>query len=255
MNGRKTALVILLFLLIAGMVSAATIRSKNFEVDLSGTNPKITQQYDLTFVDTPDRIAFNAAQSVNTLESWRTYHADISPQFGQLKNVFDATFSFDSTRNVLEMRYELDESLSQKIQEDPRNELWVVNTALFESFQNGATIQVPRNTEIEIVLPFNAEVLPIQNPQLSVNRNVVTVSPLITSNLEIQFRIPKPIAPTFNTEFFQNLLRQPFWQALVGAGIVLMGLGYWQRKRILSRVEEYLVSHSEFSTGKDDEDR
>lgn len=256
MNGRKAIAVGFLLLFMVGLVGAAVIRSKTFEVDLSAsTRPSITQQYEITFVDTPDRQAFNAAQSVNTLEAWRMYDSEIAPQFGQLKNVFNATFSFDSARNLIIMRYELDEPLVQKTQEDPRIETWVVSTALFGAFQNGATIQVPRDTEIEIILPFNAEVSPTSNPQLSVNRNVIQVSPLITSNLEIHYRIPKPIAPTFNAEFFQKLLQQPFWQAVVGAGIVLMGLGYWQRKRILARIEEYLIAHSELSGSKDDDDR
>lgn len=236
-------------LVLISSAGALSFENKMFEVDVSANQPIITEQFILRFDNVAERQSFSdiVAQNGSSVSLWQAYNNEIAPQFGSSnRNIVNATFTYNQSTNTLELRYELEESLTQKIQDETRVELWSMS-GLFRNFEQGSNIVIPKNTTIRLILKPGAEPVGEWTKLATTNRNIVTFTEISSNNLEVQYKIPKPIAPTFSADFLQTLIQESWFQGLIIVFIILGGIAYWKRKEIIRKMENYVIEHSEFS--------
>ena len=243
MNSIQGITIMSLFLMLfVGASCALSFESKLFEVDVSGDHPIITERFALKFDTILERQTFSyvVARNGSQVSLWQAYNSQIAPQFGSSnRNITNATFTFNQSTGTLELRYELQESLAQKIRDEARAELWSMS-GLFRNFEQGNNIVIPSNTTIRLTLKPNAEAVGEWIKLVDVQRNVITITQTNSNNLEVQYKIPKPIAPTFSADFLQTMLSETWFQALMGVIIILGGGAYWKRRTLTKQIQKYI---------------
>lgn len=246
---KKTVLIFLV--LLAGLANAQFLESKNFQISFNedGT-AKAVETYHYGFLNAAELNSFKEAVEKNgsSLFAWQAYDARIFPHFGTQGSIANTGFVFDPEQKVLILEYDIEKQVAVVVSEDARSISMNIPRSFFENFDKGSVVVIPREESIEIVLPKNSEGITGVPEEATVQGNSIVLQNISSSNIDIKFIIPKPIAKipdaaTLIQEFFSNELNLFTIAVLL---VVLIAL-YANRKKIGKSVEEYIVEHSELA--------
>lgn len=257
---RKTILA-LAFLFIAAGAGALDVdrHSIDIAVDAKGY-AVIAEQYALKFANQYEFSEFRETANENgsSLLAWGADYNFFYPRFGGsagINRIAKSSVSFDEGTRTLTLGYELESPFAQIVKDEPRSSLWRIPDRAFSLFQQGGIIIVPENTAITITLPPNAEVVMEGIPaHIAVSGNTVTASAMSTNFLNLQYTLPKPIAPSMSSfELVQNFLSGNGIMVAAALAVALVVV-FIYRKRISERVEDYIVEHSEIKHAEPEEE-
>lgn len=183
------------------------------------------------------------------LEEWEALDSKITAHIGKdryaIKNI---SGGFNESSESLEIRYSLLEPIMEKIDETSRVVKYSLKANAFSaSFDAGDLWEIPVNTTIRVILPTNAELTKTPSPKASVFENIIAWEGYTTSNkLELEYELIKEIAPSFDiAKFLLNLTSSNLFIPVIAVLVIIVGIVYWKRNEINSRIENYVVEHSE----------
>lgn len=255
---KKTALIVFAMLAFASLSTAYAISRQEFSITINeegfGT---VTEKYYFDFANKADSDSFSQAVKDNGQDflKWRVFDDKISPYFGSVETISLEGFSYSQAENTLELKYGLDNAISQKTSEDSRSTTWKLNQSLLSKFEQGTLIIVPKNITLAINFPqaaeLKAELLP---PTVQTTKNSMVLKNARVNNLNIQYVIPKPIAQTISLSELASWLKETgLLYVIISALIIITVVAVVKRKTISERIENYIVEHSEISR-KDEEE-
>ncbi len=239
---------VLAFLLLAATIHAAELTGQQYFISVQeNATGKIVELYYFSFLDSADKEEFQKTVQKNgsSLLAWQAFDSDIHIHFGELSDVANATFQFDAESDALVLQYDADYAIVQKTAEDPRTETWTFNSKLFREFDKGSIYVIPSTSTVDIVLPLNAIVVNVPEKAV-VSENRIRFSNVSQTSLDIQYTLPKTIAPAPDTatllkEFFDNR----FNLIIVAILILFLVFVLWKRKEVGKKIEDFVVAHSE----------
>lgn len=183
------------------------------------------------------------------LEKWENLDSEITAYIGKdrytIKNI---SGGFNESSESLEIKYSLLEPIMEKIGETSRVVKYSLKANAFSaSFDAGDLWEIPVNTTVRVTLPNNAELTKIPSPEASVFENIIAWEGYTTSNkLELEYELIKEIAPSFDiAKFLLGLTSSNLFIPVIAVLAIILGIVYWKRNEINSRIENYVVEHSE----------
>jgi len=257
----KRALVLLAFLLLPAACSAQfyLLDSHTIEVNVDPVgNAQVTERYFLTFQNEQQLADFR--QTVKeigaSLEGWRSYDSRIYPRIGQENDIVVSGISFienANSPNFLEINYALKTPIMEKKSETSRVIDYSLRTKFFNDFVQGSLWVIPQGTSITLNIPKGAEIEGLVRPDATVEGNTITWNGYVFGNeLALNYRLFKQIASfDLNLAISELINSEWFWMAApIAALIALLVLA--KRKSISSRIESYIVEHSDLSYEEED---
>jgi len=246
---------VLLFaiLLILSSVNAIRIDSIDIQIVLDKEGfAHITEKYNLGFfAGELEEFKQTASENSASLDSWQVDYPWFNPQFAELSEISETHITFDESSRALLLDYFLKNRFAELIGNQPRTAEWSIPDRKFSSFMEQSTISIPSNTQIEIKLPagsvINRNAL-VQEAQVY-GTNVV-LSGISTSRVGLMYAVPKPIAQPLD---IFSLLGQTNIMFLFSIIVVVVVIFYLKRKTVSSRIEEYIVEHSQIEPHKEGE--
>ena len=185
------------------------------------------------------------------LEKWEILDSKITAHIGKdrytIKNI---SGGFDESSESLEIRYSLLEPIMENMGETSRVSKYSLKTNAFSaSFDAGDLWEIPVNTTIRVIFPTNTELTKMPSPEAAVFENRIAWEGYKTSNkLELEYELIKEIAPTFDiAKFLLSLTSSDLFVPVIGLLALIAGAIYWKRNEISSRIENYIIKHSEIT--------
>lgn len=257
---KKASLIVIaaVLALLAGSASAVEIASVQASLKISDSgSASIVENYFLSFSSDFEVRDFEKIfeRNSSSLIAWKAFNEKITAHFGNEGELLNVKFSFDKESKVLKSEYGMEKAIVEKALEDSRSVVWRFKPTAFSKFEKGALTVIPENFKIEVELPFNSrvnrELLP---EQVEVLENTIKLENLSASNLIIEYGITKPIAPPINTfEALQTLLESEWFLAVIAVIVAVAVIGFWKRKTIGEKIEDYIVEHSEIAKHEEEE--
>lgn len=249
--------VILILLIIACSVNAISLRKLEVNVALDEEGyASVSEKYFMKLAGLEVNMFKEDVQNNGkNLSRWKQGYDYIYPRFGDSENIGNIELNFNEDAKTLDISYDITSPIAEKITEEIRTSKWKLYDSAFEKFVVGTTIQIPENTQVIIELPKNSIFNTNESSQeINVIEGKLSIQNFQGSNLSISYNIEKPIAPPLDTqqfffEFFNNQLNQMMLAVIIAAVLIL----YFLRDKITTRIENFIISHSEIETQKTEE--
>ncbi|MFH1588402.1 MAG: hypothetical protein ABIA76_03640 [Candidatus Diapherotrites archaeon] len=262
MNSPEKKMLVFAVIIFLAVNAGATKLAKNeinVSIDKQGYTT-ITENYFILFEYAGDENRFQELLQKNSssLSSWRADYSFLYPKFESSQLIIDpstVSIQWDEKNNSFVLNYSLKKPLPRLIKEQPRSEEWEIPDYAFINFLNSGLIEIPENNSIVFSLPSNA-LVDIQkiNPLAIIQGNKITLTGMRANSLGLVYSVQKQIVPTVGTDFLEKILSDPATILSIMIALVLvMGLAYWKRKSIESRIENFIVNNSEIH-GKEAEE-
>jgi len=232
--------------------------SISISVDSEGKAEQISERYFITFQN--EQQLFDFRQTVSeigaSLDGWRSYDSRIYPHIGQEKDIKVSEITFIENEfepDFLEISYSLSSPLVEKRGETTRVVDYRLATKHFNEFLDGSLWVIPTGTSITVQLPRGAEIEAPVKPDASINGTTVTWEGYVFGNdLRLEYQTFKQISSFDLGEFIQLMMQSDlFWGFVVLAAIVSV-LVFAKRRAISSRIEGYVVRHSDLGGEEED---
>ena len=238
--------ILLLLFLLPLAYAAITPTSVYIEVFLNKEGfASVKERYVILFHDKNELNTFeNLAKKLgDNFFLWRssveglTYH--LGKAYTELRDITLSTRIVPPSLGYVILTYGV--QAADKIKDTPTYTEWIVQHFNFPE-ESGAK-KIPDGYTLTIVLPPNAKLISYA-PEGEVRGNVITwEGPLTTNDLFVRYLVPKPPKAPSLVELFTSLSFSSYFAiaVLVVAVIVLV-----KRKTLAKKIEEYVVSNSEF---------
>ena len=253
-NVIRIAILLIISLILISNVNALSYSIINHTIEISVNDTghaEIVERFHFYFPSLAQLEEFKqTSESIGLdLEKWGALDPKITAYIGKerytIKNV---SGGFDASSESLEIKYSLLEPIMKNIGETSRVAKYSLNANAFsDSFDAGDLWEIPVNTTIRIILPTNTELTKIPSPEASVFENRIAWEGYKTSNkLELEYELIKEIAPTFDiAKFLLSLTSSNLFIPVMGLIALIAGAIYWKLDEINSRIEKYVIKHSE----------
>ncbi|MBN2126968.1 MAG: hypothetical protein JW703_01085, partial [Candidatus Diapherotrites archaeon] len=239
---------------------AVTVREHEIivSIDKEGS-ASVTENYYLDFdhVFDENRFLETAKKNSSSLSAWRAdYDFFYTPLTKNQENpVKSSSIQWNEKNNMLVLNYELNEKLASIISAQPREDTWKINDSVLSSFIESGLIKIPSNTKITFEIPFNAEITTEGLENIAViEGNKITLSGISTNFIPLIYKIQKSITPEVDTNIVEEILSNQMLMTGIALFLILLcGITFIKRKTIETKIENYIVNHSEIE-GKEAEE-
>lgn len=221
----------------------------DMEVDEKGL-AKIVEKYNLQFEDINEIDFFTQRTQVNSssLLAWRSDYEFFYPHFESADNrLTRSSVTFEQETNTLILEYELAKPLMTIISDEPRETKFGFSAKQLNNYLNEGLVVIPENTVINITLPRNSQILGQSIlPQIEINNNTITIKPITTSGIKLEYTLTKPIQTRVNSlELIQQFFSNSSNIIVILIALAIITGFFWKREKIKERIENYIVDHSE----------
>ena len=256
---KKTAIALSLIFFAAAVHALALQKlAISAEVSDNGT-ASIVENYELAFENISEKIRFidNAQKNSSSMLAWKADYSFFYPHFEATDNrVIRSSITFEQGTNTITLEYDLEKPLMTVVKDAARETLYEFSGKQLNSFIKDGLIVIPNNAEISITLPKKAQIIG-QNavPQVETAQTKITIKPLTTSHISIQYSIQKPIQTKVNSlELIQDFFADSANLAVIIAALIALAIIFWKKDDIEGKIEDYIVKHSEIAQGGTEEE-
>lgn len=226
--------------------------SIDIAVDQEGM-ARVRERYFLFFQNEQQLAEFRGTVSSIgvSIDGWKSYDPRICPRIGSENEISVSGISFientDST-DFLELAYSLEKPLMEKKSETSTAMQFNLNTGQFSSFIDGSLWVIPEGTSITVHLPKGVQIEKPVKPDALIEGNAVTWSGYVFGNeLELNYTFFKQIASFDLGGLISQLMQSNLFLAGMAAAAIAVIIVFVKRKALSEKIENYVVSNSEFS--------
>lgn len=259
MKMKKTALILSLIFFAAG-VHALALQKLAIAADVSDNGAaSIVENYELAFENISEKIQFidNAQKNSSSMLAWKADYDFFYPHFEATDNrVIRSTITFEQSTNTITLEYELEKPLMTIVKDAARETRYEFSGRQLNSFIKDGLIVIPNNAEISIMLPQKAQIAGQDSvPQIEISQNKITIKPLSTSQISVQYSIQKPISTKVNSlELVRDFFTDSSNLVVIIAALVALAVIFWKKDDIEGKIEDYILKHSEIAQGEAEEE-
>ena len=205
----------------------------------------------MTFDDETSKISFRekSLELGTNLEKWQLFNPVFTQSITQ--NTLNKKISYnEGAQNYLLLSYDLSEEFMAKGKETNMVTEYTLKANYLDSFYQLGLWIIPTNTKLMIDLPPGAEVRDIVEPEATITtqgtRKTITWQGYKSANrLSLNYILWKKMDPLLDiSELNHFLFRTQTGQLIILAIIVLTGVLFWQRKKIVNAIEEFVENNS-----------
>ena len=254
MKTTKIMIFALLLILLTGFVNAIdytiTEHTLNIQITTEGQD-KIEEKFYISFPNETDKIAFRnkSLQLGTSLDNWKEFDKTFIQSI--IENTLNKKISYnEGEQNYLLLSYDLADSFMAKGKETSMLIEYVIKVNYFNSFYQAGLWIIPDNTKINIELPPGAEVRETIEPEATTTtqgtRKTISWQGYKSANkLSLSYVLWKKIDPLVDLSAFNSFLfKTQTGQIIIVAIILLIALIFWQRKKIVESIEEFVEKNS-----------
>lgn len=256
MDNMKKACIILSLLLFAATAQALKVDSLDITLDMDEQgSATINENYTLQFSSgfEFDEFKKKARENLASLSSWMADFDFFYPHFGEVAGgkLSYSFVTFDDRTRTLSLEYRLEEKLAKLVREEQRTDYYAIPDAKLQAFNEGGAISIPENTSIRIKLPSNAEIDTERLPEniQKISPSQIVLKGIQSNSISISYKMNKPIAPKGDS-LIQGIPNTYLLASIAAIALILL---YLKREEIESRVEDFLVEHSEIKNMPEEE--
>ncbi len=214
-------------------------------------NTSVVEKYYLFFPDEGNKqavLGLNQEYGID-LVMWNKENNKIMTHIGEAKNA-KVLFIEDQKEGIsyLQLKYELKEPIVLKKSETTRNILYYLNKKNFERFTVGTLWVIPEATAISIVLPLNATLSSIVQPNSEVFFNegrteILWRGYLSTTELKVEYTQIKKITIDIS-QIIVNFTKSEYFIPSMAVLLLLVVIFIFKRKEIEGKIEEFIIKNS-----------
>jgi len=244
-------------MLLAGTASALNTDHLTIEIALDNQgSATITENYLLSFVSPFEERSFRdlALENSSNLLAWQSQLEFFFPHFESIAGNSRSTTSitYDEKSKTIILRYILKEKFARIISKEQRSDSFVIDQKQWSAFKESGSIVIPENTTVRLLFPANTEIDSDKLPSNAiVEGNIIELSGIQSNFINVEYKIAKPILPG-SDDLFENITG--IYTIAIPILIVILLIGYVKREDIESKVENYLVAHSEVNFREPEEE-
>lgn len=254
MNYKKIFLFFIILVSSLTFVNAIdyTIIEHSIRVQInSGEADKIEERFYLTFSDESSKVSFRekSLEFGTNLDKWKLFNPIFTQSITQ--NTLNKKISYnEGIQNYLLLSYDLSEEFMAKGKETNMVSEYNLKANYLNSFYQTGLWIIPTNTKLIIDLPPGAEVRETIEPEAIIStqgtRKTVTWQGYKSANkLSLNYVLWKKMDPLFDiSELNAFLFRTQTGQLTILAVVILIGFLFWQRKKIVNAIEEFVENNS-----------
>ncbi len=225
------------------------------EVDKDGS-AHIVETYKIRFDSREEINLFQqeAKENGSSLLSWKVDEPWFFPHFSDDRSISRSFVFFDEGLNQISLDYFVAGQFATLVEDASRETKWKISDQQLKFFSKGGLLIIPENVTIKIGLPTGALLAADQlSSKVKVEGNTILLNGISTNYVNIQYSIPKPIAPLNIFRVIGGLLSTHFF--LVFAVALLAGVVIvYKRQQIVKRIESYIIEHSEIEAKEQEEE-
>jgi hypothetical protein len=254
MNHQKILGVFALILMVIGFANAIdyTLVSHSLNIQInSNETDKIEERFYISFPNEESKIAFRdkSLQLGTSLDNWKEFDKIFTPSITE--NTLNKKISYnEGEQNYLLLSYDLSETFMANGKETNMLTEYVVKVNYFNSFYQSGLWIIPDNTKITVELPAGAEVREAIEPEAIITtqgtRKIVTWQGYKSANkLSLSYVLWKKMDPLVDLSAFNVFLfKTQTGQIVIVAIILIIIIIFWQRKRIVKEIENFVENNS-----------
>ena len=225
------------------------------EIDEEGY-ANVTEKFFLSFPTDFQLRDFRARVEENgvRLANWKSFDAKFHTYIGDESLLGRSEVGFvENSSKYLEMKYDLTEPIMSSRGVASRITEFELRNKFFSQFIREQLWVFPEGTIIIMNMPLGAEIKEVE-PEANVSGNSISWQGYKSKNrLVLKYWLTQQIGSFDVNAVLQQLMRSGLFWVVVVAIIVIAGALYWKRKIISSKIESYVVEHSDFG-GKEEEE-
>ncbi len=251
----KKIILLLILLLMASFCFAQTHRitfhTVNIEVDSDGF-AQITERFYLDFPTTQDKIDFRekSTELGYDLANWTNFNKLFTNTVGS-SNLTNGVISYnEGESNFLEIKYELLDSLMEKIQETNMVVEFSMKASYFNKLFEPPFWVIPDNTDIILELPPGASVKGTVEPKATITpagtkQFVVWKGYKSGGELTVNYVLWKKADPVVDINALSNFLFKTSEGIItIIVGFVILLILLWKRKKIVNKIETFVENNT-----------
>ncbi|GEM_PF-2122841 len=261
MQKKFLALTAIAFVFFSATAAALTLRTHQIEIALDDKGfAEISEKYNLKFETLPEVAEFReqARRNSSSVLAWQADYNFFFPYFGPIadKIVEKSFVTYTEETQTLGLSYSLSNRFSQIKSEEPRQTVWRIPSANLAAFESQGLIVIPENTSIKISLPQNAEITLLEpSSSIKIEDKSLFLTGVSISTFNIEYSVQKPLSGTIDfAQWFEGTFSST---PTIFIGIIVLVIviaGYYKRKAISDKIEDYIVKHSELESTKPEEE-
>ena len=251
----KKIILLLILLLMIGFCFAQTHRitfhTVNIEVDSEGF-AQITERFYLDFPSTQDKIDFreNSTELGYDLSNWTNFDEIFTNTIGS-SNLTNGIISYnEGESNFLEIKYELLDSLMEKVQETNMVVEFSMKASYFNKLFEPPFWVIPDSTEIILELPPGASVKGTVEPKATITPSgtkqfVVWKGYKSGGELTVNYVLWKKADPVVDINALSNFLFKTSEGIItIVVGFIILLILLWKRKKIINKIENFVENNT-----------
>ena len=255
MHPRLLALALTLWFAVTTLALSPTSMTIAMDIDKDGA-AHVVETYKIRFENREEIELFKqeAKENGSSLISWKIDEPWFFPHFGDERSISRSFVFFDEGLNQISLDYFITGQLATLVEDASRETKWKISDRQLKFFSKGGLLVVPENVTIQINLPTGALIAQEQlSSKVKLEGTTALISGISTNYVNLQYSIPKPIAPLNIFRVFGELLGAHLFlvAALLLLGIVVV---VYKREKIVQRIENYIIEHSEIESKAEEDE-
>ncbi len=257
---------IILLLIGTGFSQIYEISSQKIIVEVNKNGEaSIQEKFYLTFPNTyqVEKFREESKELGSSLDAWRNFDSSFYPHIGTASEItsgiVNPTLERDGAFYYFELTYDLSSPIMHKTDETSRMITYVLEERAISEFFSGNLVVIPKGTTISFVLPQSTEIRKVPQPEATTwiredGKKVVNWTGYKSANAFIlEYAYWKQIAPSLEISMlFYSLMTSEGLPPILGLLILLALAVYWKKKEIGSRLENYIIDHSDMEKTRED---
>jgi len=224
--------------------------SINIQINPDGSD-NVVEKFFINFNDNVAKAQFREKSTAlgTILDEWKKLNPLFTPSLGDKSTNKQISYT-EGDQSYLQISYTLTEPLTAKGKEATMLTEYSIKVDYFNSFYQSGLWIIPEKTTISIELPPGAELKDTIQPDAVISTNgsrkVVTWTGYKSGNqLALNYVLWKKIEPVVDLNAINTFLFKSREGMVLIAIIILILAGIvWQRKRIYSKIEDFVENHS-----------
>lgn len=257
---KKIVLLALMLVLLVSFTHARELKQHLIEINITEEgNGKVIERYLLDFADENELTDFRNAAEANgaSLLKWGAFDSSFASSIGTEAEIKNAVVSFEELGDTKFVRvsYSLN-NISTQTSENSRAIEWKLNENIFSKFIAQGAYVFPDKTITTIGLPPTATIIGQIVPQaINASNRWNWNGYLISNQLILNYKINKPIAqPIDAVGFLKELFKNQITIILAIILVLMIVLGYFKRKELSEKIEDYIVKRSKIEPTEEQEE-
>lgn len=253
MDCKRILLIFSIILLFLGSSLAITytVSEHSLNIQINNENDKIEERFYITFPNESSKLEFreNSIKLGTSLENWKLFDKLFTPSV--VENTLNKKIAYnEGEQNYLSLSYDLSEPLMAKGKETNMLTEYLLKVNYFNSFYQSGLWIVPDNTKIIVELPAGADVRDAIEPEAITtkqgNKTIITWQGYKSANkLSLNYVLWEKMDPLVDLSAFNTFLfKTQTGQLVILVIVIIIGILFWQRKRIVEEIENFVEKNS-----------